>query len=228
MNRNWLPVRSTRAYPLWFNLWFIVLCYVHNCWSFCHFVWLFYCRSFKLTPLIILWLLQTCLITYWFDFSLVDIPRCRCKRHDMAELLLKLALNTNQSINQSVDIKQNIWSKMIRIFWRYRRVIRICKSVSRRRARIMAMVFSTTFNNIFAILWLRIVLVEETGWSGEIHRPAVSYWQTLSHKATSNTPIQTEDYYSISPLKQQSVDRHVAPLGNNILIPSQPVFALST
>jgi hypothetical protein len=148
LNRNWLPVQSTRAYPLWFNLWFIILCYVHNCWSFCHFVWLFYCLSFKLTPLIILWFLQTCLITYWFDFSLVDIPRCRCKRHDIAALLLKLTLSTNQSINQSVDIKQNIWSKMIRIFWRYRGVIRICKSVSRRRARIMVMVFSTTFNNI--------------------------------------------------------------------------------
>jgi hypothetical protein len=35
------------------------------------------------------------------------------------------------------------------------------------------------------------------------------------------------DFYSPSPLKQQSADRHVAPLGHNILIPSQPVFALS-
>ena len=42
-------------------------------------------------------------------FSLVGIPCCRCERHDIAELLLKMALSTNQSINQSVDIKQNIW-----------------------------------------------------------------------------------------------------------------------
>ena len=30
-----------------------------------------------------------------------------------------------------------------------------------------------------------------------------------------------------NPLKQQSVDRHVTPLGNIMLIPTQPVFALS-
>jgi hypothetical protein len=34
-------------------------------------------------------------------------------------------------------------------------------------------------------------------------------------------------FYSASSLKQQSVGRHVAPLGHIILIPSQPVFALS-
>ena len=35
------------------------------------------------------------------------------------------------------------------------------------------------------------------------------------------------DFYSASSRKQQSADRHVAPLGHIILIPSQPVFALS-
>ena len=35
------------------------------------------------------------------------------------------------------------------------------------------------------------------------------------------------DFYSASSLKQQSGDRHVAPLGHIILILSQPVFALS-
>jgi hypothetical protein len=35
------------------------------------------------------------------------------------------------------------------------------------------------------------------------------------------------DFYSASSLKQQSADRHVAPLGYIILVPSQPVFALS-
>ena len=35
------------------------------------------------------------------------------------------------------------------------------------------------------------------------------------------------DFYSASSLKQQSADRHVTPLGHIILIPSQPVFALS-
>jgi hypothetical protein len=35
------------------------------------------------------------------------------------------------------------------------------------------------------------------------------------------------DFYNASSLKQQSAGRHVAPLGHIILIPSQPVFALS-
>jgi hypothetical protein len=35
------------------------------------------------------------------------------------------------------------------------------------------------------------------------------------------------DLYSASSLKQQTVDRHVAPLGHIILISTQPVVALS-
>jgi len=35
------------------------------------------------------------------------------------------------------------------------------------------------------------------------------------------------DFYSASSLKQQSADRHVAPLGHIILIPNQPVFTIS-
>jgi len=38
---------------------------------------------------------------------------------------------------------------------------------------------------------------------------------------------QHAEFYSASSLKQQSADRHVAPLGHIILIPSQPVFAPS-
>jgi hypothetical protein len=36
------------------------------------------------------------------------------------------------------------------------------------------------------------------------------------------------DFYNASSTTQQSADRHVAPLGHIILIPSQPVFALSS
>jgi hypothetical protein len=35
------------------------------------------------------------------------------------------------------------------------------------------------------------------------------------------------DFYSDSSLKQQFAGRHVTPLGHIILIPRQPVFALS-
>jgi predicted membrane protein len=41
-----------------------------------------------------------------------------------------------------------------------------------------------TFNNISAISWQSVLLVEETA---ENHRPAASHWQTLSHNAASST-----------------------------------------
>jgi hypothetical protein len=37
------------------------------------------------------------------------------------------------------------------------------------------MVLNTTFNNISAILWQSVLLVEETG---EKHQPIASHWQT--------------------------------------------------
>ena len=50
------------------------------------------------------------------------------------------------------------------------------------------MVFNATFNNITVILWRSVLLVEETGVSGQNHWPTVSHWQTLSHKIVSSTP----------------------------------------
>jgi hypothetical protein len=41
------------------------------------------------------------------------------------------------------------------------------------------MVFYVTFNNISAISWRSVLLVEETGGPGENHRPVTSHWQTL-------------------------------------------------
>ena len=43
------------------------------------------------------------------------------------------------------------------------------------------MVFNATFNNISAILWRAVFLLEVTGGPTEKHRPAASHWQTLSH-----------------------------------------------
>jgi hypothetical protein len=51
------------------------------------------------------------------------------------------------------------------------------------------MVFNATLNNISVISWRSVLLVEETGVSGEIHRPVVSDWQTLSHNVVSSTPL---------------------------------------
>jgi hypothetical protein len=40
-------------------------------------------------------------------------------------------------------------------------------------------------------------------------------------------PTRLVDFFSASSLKQQSVDRHVAPLEHIVLILSKPVFVLS-
>ena len=47
---------------------------------------------------------------------------------------------------------------------------------------VRVMVFNATFNNISAISWWSVLLVEETGVTGENHRHSTSHWQTLSHK----------------------------------------------
>jgi len=46
---------------------------------------------------------------------------------------------------------------------------------SRVGVRIRAMVFNATCNNISVILWRSVLLVEETGVSGENHRPVASH-----------------------------------------------------
>jgi hypothetical protein len=50
------------------------------------------------------------------------------------------------------------------------------------------MVFNATFNNISAISWQSVLLVEETGLHRENQRPAAIHWQTLSHNAVSSAP----------------------------------------
>jgi hypothetical protein len=40
---------------------------------------------------------------------------------------------------------------------------------------VRVMVFNTTFNNISVISWWSVLLVEETGVSGENHRPVASH-----------------------------------------------------
>ena len=39
------------------------------------------------------------------------------------------------------------------------------------------MVFNATFNNVSAISWWSVLLVEETGISGENNQPTASHWQ---------------------------------------------------
>ena len=59
------------------------------------------------------------------------------------------------------------------------------------------MVFNTTFYNVSVILWLSVLLVEETRVPGENQRPVASHWQTLSHNVVSSTPGLSGVYPSI-------------------------------
>jgi hypothetical protein len=52
----------------------------------------------------------------------------------------------------------------------------------------MFLVLNATFNNISAILWQSVLLVEETGVPRENHWPVASHWQPLSHNLISSTP----------------------------------------
>jgi hypothetical protein len=47
---------------------------------------------------------------------------------------------------------------------------------------------TATFNNISAMSWRSVLLVEETEVPAKKHRPAASHWQTLSQSVVSSTP----------------------------------------
>jgi hypothetical protein len=51
------------------------------------------------------------------------------------------------------------------------------------------MVFKATFNNVSAISWWSVLLVEETRISGENNRPTASHWQTLWHNVVYQVHI---------------------------------------
>jgi hypothetical protein len=58
------------------------------------------------------------------------------------------------------------------------------------------MVFNATFNNISAISWPSVLLVEGTGVPWENHWSAASHWQTLSDNVVSSIPHHEWDLNS--------------------------------
>jgi hypothetical protein len=50
---------------------------------------------------------------------------------------------------------------------------------------------------MLVISWRLVILVEETGLSGENHRPVARHWQTLPRNVLSNTPRDNTDKISI-------------------------------
>jgi hypothetical protein len=57
-----------------------------------------------------------------------------------------------------------------------------------------SMVFNATFNNISVISLRSVLLVEETGVSGEYHRHVASHYQTLSHNAVHFALIEVRTH----------------------------------
>jgi hypothetical protein len=53
---------------------------------------------------------------------------------------------------------------------------------------LVGFMLNATFNNISAMSWQSVLLVEETVGPGENHRPAVSHWQNLSHNVSYTSP----------------------------------------
>ena len=58
---------------------------------------------------------------------------------------------------------------------------------------VMVVVFSATFNNISAITWRSVLLVDETVVPGENHQSVASHGQNLSHNVVSITPLRVRD-----------------------------------
>ena len=52
------------------------------------------------------------------------------------------------------------------------------------------MVFYAAFNNISAISWLSVLLVQKTGELAENHRPVANRWQSLSHNVVHLAVIE--------------------------------------
>ena len=71
---------------------------------------------------------------------------------------------------QYVNIRETKWNYFLHLF----------------RTRVM--VLNPNFNNISAISWRSVLLVEETGVHGKNHRPAASHLQPLSHYVELSTP----------------------------------------
>ena len=67
------------------------------------------------------------------------------------------------------------------------------------------MVFNATFNNISVISWQSVLLVEETGVSGEKHCVVASHGQTLSHNVVLSTP-RNERGFELTTLVVISTD----------------------
>jgi hypothetical protein len=86
----------------------------------------------------------------WFSPGIPASSTTKTGRHDIAEILLKVAVKTPKiNQNQSIVVNSSFWRRKIRF-----------------------MVFNAILNNISVISRRSVLLVEETG---EHHRPVASH-----------------------------------------------------
>ena len=76
-----------------------------------------------------------------------------------------------------IDLKLDMWQKMKKEL-----------SNDGRHCRVRVMVFNTSFNNISAISWQSVLLLEEIKVTRENRWHIANHWQTLSHNVASSTP----------------------------------------
>jgi hypothetical protein len=84
----------------------------------------------------------------WFSPGTPASSTTKTGRHDIAEILLKVALNTINQINH----------------------------MGRVVVELSPIVFNATFSKISAISWRPVLVVEEAGVPGENHRPWACNW----------------------------------------------------
>ena len=108
----------------------------------------------------------------WFSPGTPASSTTKPGRHDIVEILLKVALSTINQINKT----------------QYSSITEVVNS----GLRFGLWCFNATFNNISIILWRSVLLVQETGVPEENHQPAASHWQPLSHYVVSSTPRLSE------------------------------------
>jgi hypothetical protein len=115
---------------------------------------------------------NTMLVSYQKQALTVMISPLCTNCHDITEILLKMALNTIKQTNHIIKVRYRKSSSQYDCYpiWQ--------QKLDQNNKRI---VFNAIFNNISVISWRSVFLVEETGRSGENHRPVAKHWQTLSH-----------------------------------------------
>ena len=69
-------------------------------------------------------------------------------------------------------------------------------------------VFNATFNNISAISWRSVLLVEKTGEPWENHRPVACHWQTLSPNVVHDSNMTSFFSYINKPATYYIVNSH--------------------